>query len=144
MARITETLVVPRTPEESFDHVADFTTTEEWDPGVASARRLDAGPLGVGARFEVQLRLGPRTVPLTYEITSYDRPTRVVLTTVGRIHRGQDDVTFRPAVGGTEITWDATFAVRGPGALVDPLLAVGFRKAGKAAVAGLSDSLGAG
>jgi dehydrogenase/reductase SDR family member 12 len=141
VARITETLLTPRTPQEAFDHVADFTTSADWDPSIATARRLDGGDLGVGARFEVRLQLGPRTAPLVYEITAYERPHRVVLVTRGRVHRGRDDVRFRAVEGGTEVTWDATFELRGPGVLLDPLLARGFRRAGAAAVEGLARSL---
>jgi carbon monoxide dehydrogenase subunit G len=141
MARITEVLQIPIAPERAFDHVADFTTTEQWDPGISSAERLDAGPLQVGARFQVQLKLGPIELPLVYEITTYERPSRVVLTTVGPTHRGEDDVTFAPSHGGTRITWNAAFALRGPGLLIDPALGVGFRRAAKEAVAGLEASL---
>jgi hypothetical protein len=142
VARIAETLRVPSTPEDAFDLVADFTSTEGWDPGIRSARRLDDGPIGVGSRFEVQLALGPTEAPLTYEITRYERPSRVVLTTVGRLHRGEDDVRFRAVDGGTEVVWGAEFALRGPGRLLDPLLGVGFRRAAREAVAGLAEALG--
>jgi dehydrogenase/reductase SDR family member 12 len=143
VARITETLVVPTTPERAFAFVADFTTTASWDPGIRAARRLDEGALGVGSRFRVELALGPVSAPLTYEITTFEEPTRVVLTTRGTVHQGQDDVAFRPHEEGTEIVWDATFGVRGPlGRVLDPVLAAGFRRAGREAVSGLAAALG--
>jgi hypothetical protein len=141
MARIREIVRTSHSREEAFDHLADFTTTAAWDPGIVAAKRLDAGPLDVGARFEVRLQLGPATVPLVYEITTYERPDRLVLTTVGRVHRGEDDVRFQTSAEGTEIVWNAMFAIRGPGRLFDPLLAVGFRKAGLEAVEGLATEL---
>lgn len=142
MARITERLLVPTPVEAAFDHVADFTTSQRWDPLIVGAERLDSGDLGVGSRFRVHLRFGLLTVPFEYEITHYDRPGRVVLTTRGLAHEGEDDVRFVPAPGGgTEVTWNAEFALRGPGRLIDPALAVGFRRTGKAAVAGLERSL---
>lgn len=141
MTRITEILQIPIAPERAFDHVADFTTTGRWDPGISSAERLDPGPPRLGARFAVELKFGPLDLPLLYEITTYERPARVVLTTVGATHRGQDDVTFAPSHGGTRITWNAAFALRGPGLLIDPALGVGFRRAAKDAVAGLEASL---
>ena len=137
MARISEPLTVDIAQELAFDQVADFTTTAVWDPGITAARRLDDGPLGVGSRFEVQLRQGPVSVPLVYEITTYDRPHRVVLETKGLPYQGVDDVTFEPVDGGTLVTWNAMFRLRGPGRLVDPALAVGFRRTATKAVAGL-------
>ena len=141
MARISEPLDVPIPVETAFDHVADFTTTADWDPGIARARRLDEGPIGLGSRFEVRLKLGPVTVPLEYEITAYERPHRVVLTTRGPIYRGEDDVRFAATEAGTRVTWNALFALRGPGRLLDPVLGVGFRRTAAKAVAGLDRSL---
>lgn len=143
MARITEHLDVPVAPATAFDHVADFTTTVGWDPSIVSARRLDDGDLGVGSRFTVGLKAGLVTVPLTYEITAYERPDRVVLTTVGPLHRGEDDVRFTATDRGTQVTWNAEFALRGPGRLLDPVLGFGFRRTAAAAVAGLERSLNA-
>ena len=141
MARITEHLDVPPSPETAFDHVADFTTTVGWDPSIVAARRLDDGPLDVGSRFEVKLKAGLLTVPLIYEITVYERPERVVLRTVGPLHLGEDDVRFAADEQGTRVTWNAEFRLRGPGRLLDPLLGLGFRRTAAAAVSGLERSL---
>jgi hypothetical protein len=141
MARITEQLDIPLPPEAAFDHVADFTTTAEWDPGITAAERIDAGVFGLGSRFRVKLALGAARVPLVYEITTYERPYRVVLTTRSLVHVGEDDVTFEATDDGTLVTWNALFALRGPGRLLDPALGVGFRRAAREAVAGLEVSL---
>ena len=142
MARIVEHVRTPRSREEAFDHLADFSTTASWDPGISRAERLDDGPLGVGSRFRVHVRLGLVTAPFVYEIVTYDRSDHLVLETRSPLHFGRDDVRFRSTVDGTEVTWDAEFAVRGPGGrLIDPLLGVGFRRTGRAAVAGLADAL---
>lgn len=141
MARIHESLQVPITPEQAFDHVAEFTTTASWDPGIAAARRLDDGPIGLGSRFEVRQNLGLTTVPLVYEIVRYERPGRVVLHTKGLLHEGEDDVRFAPSDGGTEVLWNAMFRVRGPGLLLEPALGVGFRSVGAKAIQGLERSL---
>jgi len=143
MARISEPITLHIPQELAFDQVADFTTTATWDPGITAARRLDDGPLGVGSRFEVQLKLGLASVPLVYEITTYARPHRVVLETKGLLYQGVDDVTFEAVEDGTLVTWNALFRLRGPGRLVDPALAIGFRRTAAKAVAGLERFLGA-
>ena len=146
MARITAHLDVPTDTRVAFDHVADFTTTVDWDDSITEAQRLDTGDIGLGSCFRVQLKLGPTTVPLEYVTTVYEPPRgadpgRVVLTTKGPLHRGEDDVRFRASDDGTRVTWKARFTLRGPGLLLDPLLGVGFRRTAAAAVAGLERSL---
>lgn len=141
MARIVEHIRTPQPREVAFDHLADFSTTADWDPGITQATRLDDGPIGLGSRFRVHVKLGPTPVPFVYEIVTYDRAEHLVLDTIGPFHAGRDDVRFRSTVDGTEIVWNAEFRVRGPGRLIDPLLAVGFRRAGRAAVAGLAEAL---
>ena len=137
MARVSAPISVPIPPELAFDNLADFTTTAVWDPAITATERLDDGPLGVGSRFKVHDKIGPVTVPLLYEITTYDRPHRVVLETKGLLHRGGDDVTFAADGDGTRVTWTATFRLRGPGRLLDPALGVSFRRIVADAVRGL-------
>jgi hypothetical protein len=144
MARIIETFPVPVPPATAFTYVADFTNTREWDPMIEAATRRDDGPLRIGSAFEVALRMGSRTIPLVYTITELRPDEKVVLETSGSWYRGRDDVRIRDADdghGGSEVRWDATFALRGPLMLLEPLLAVGFRRTAKLAVAGLRAAL---
>jgi dehydrogenase/reductase SDR family member 12 len=143
MARIVEHLRVPVPSATAFDYVADFTTTADWDPMIATSERLDAGPLTVGSSFAVALTVGSRTVPLVYTITVLEPSSRVVLETRSRWFRGRDDITVSDGEGPgtTLLRWDATFALRGPLALLDPLLATGFRRVAARAVAGLEREL---
>jgi hypothetical protein len=138
MASVTVDRKVPITCAVAFDAVADFTSSATWDPGIASARRLDDGPLGVGSRFEVRYRFGPVTSPLVYEIVRYERPSRVVLATESLLHTGEDDVRFAQAGEATEVRWQARFGFRGPGRLLEPLLRVGFPRVAREAGDGLA------
>lgn len=141
MARVSAPITVPIPPEVAFDNLADFTSTAVWDPGIPATERLDDGPLGVGSRFRVHVKLGPITCPFIYEITVYDRPHRVVLETKSLLHHGEDDVTFAPQDGGTRVTWNAMLRVRGPGRLLEPALRVGFGRTVAEAVDGLEPFL---
>jgi hypothetical protein len=116
--------------DRAAELIADFTTSERWDPAITTARRLDEGHgLHVGARFCVDYRVGMVTLPLVYELTTYEPGERVVLESRGRLHYGRDDVRFVPADdGSTLVEWQATFGLRGPGRLLDPALGVGFRR----------------
>ena len=145
MARIVETFTAPVPPATAFALVADFTTTASWDPLISAARRLPGGPggPGVGDRVEVDLAMGSRTVPVVYEVTAHEPPHRVVLEAAGAWFRGRDDIRVAAgdAPGTSTVTWDATFALRGPLVVLEPLLAVGFRRTAAKAVAGLAAAL---
>jgi hypothetical protein len=142
MAHIIEDLTVPVPPATAFAYVADFTNTRHWDPQIDEARQLDTGPVGVGSAFEVALRIGSRTTMLVYTVTVFAPDEHVVLETYGTWYRGRDDVRIRPSAnGGSEVRWDATFALRGPFIVFEPLLRIGFRRTAQKAVAGLGAAL---
>lgn len=142
MARIVEDIPVAVAPATAFAYVADFTNTAAWDPQIERAQRVGDGPVGLGTAVEVDLRLGSRIVPMTYTITVFEPDTRVVLETSGSWYRGRDDVRVSPGPdGGAVVRWDATFALRGPLVVLEPLLAVGFRRTAAKAVAGLAAAL---
>jgi len=143
MARIVEHFRVPVRPATAFAYIADFANTHDWDPMIDAAVRRDAGPLRVGSAFEVALRFGSRTVPMVYTITELRPDAHVVLETSGSWYRGRDDVRIRAVGDHSEVRWDATFALRGPLLILDPLLAVGFRRTASLAVAGLRAALSA-
>jgi hypothetical protein len=144
VATVTVVRTVAASPEQAFDTIADFTSLATWDPAVASARRLDSGPLQVGSRFELRYRVaGPVTVPLVYELTRSDRPDHVVLRTHSLLHAGEDDIRFETGATGTRVVWRATFGLRGPGRLLEPLLRRGFPPVAAEAGDGLRDHLDA-
>jgi dehydrogenase/reductase SDR family member 12 len=138
MATVTVDREVVTPQQAAFDAIADFTSSASWDPGIASSRRLDGGPVTHGSRFEVRYRFGPLTLPLVYEITRHEPPYRVVLATRSPLHTGEDDVRFRSSATGTEVSWRARFAFRGPGLLLEPVLRVAFPRVAQEAGDGLA------
>ena len=53
MARCTASIETPRPPAETFAYLSDFSTTEEWNPGVVEAQRLGDAPVGEGTEFRL-------------------------------------------------------------------------------------------
>jgi hypothetical protein len=142
MARYRTTVTVPTTREETFDYLARFDTTDEWDPGVAEARMITAPPVATGSRFEVVARVVGRRVPLEYEIIEIDRPGRVVLRAQNGAVTSLDTISVgQGARGETRVTYDAVLQTRGPARLFEPLVALAFRRIGDAATAGLVRTL---
>ncbi|CAN5734106.1 SRPBCC family protein [soil metagenome] len=127
----------------AFDFVADFSTTQEWDPGIPTARRLDDAPLGVGSRFELVSRLGSSEQTIVYEITAYDRPRSVALVGDGRRFRGTDVISFAPLDGGTRVTYVAELGLKGLAILALPFMRGRLDEMSDRAVAGLKAALDA-
>ena len=141
MTRIQERISADLPVEDAFDYIADFTTNAQWDPNTTAARRLDEGPIGVGAHYEVHVRLGGRTAPMTYRITEYDRPNRVVLVGEGSGVSSVDDIRFERSADGTTVDYAADIQLGGFLRLVQPFLGNRFERLGKDAAAGMTREL---
>ena len=138
MTRISKTVTVPRPIDEVFAYLADFSTTEEWDPGIVSATRVDEGDLGVGSRFDLVSEFKGRRIPLTYEITTYQPPERVVIVGNGKAFTGIDDIRLSAAGDdATTVQWSADFRMKGLGRLFEPFLKGTFDKLAGDALDGL-------
>ena len=140
--RVERILNVAASPEAAFDYVADFSRAQEWDPGIPSARRLDDGSIGIGARFELLSRFGNTEQLITYEVTGFDRPQRVTFVGDGKNFRGTDTISFAAAEGGgTRVTYLADLGLKGMAALALPFLRGRLDSMSDAAVAGLKTAL---
>ena len=71
---VERTFTVPRPVAEVFDYLGDFTTTNEWDPGTRETVRT-SGDGGLGTTYRNVSEFMGRSVELTYETVTYDRPT---------------------------------------------------------------------
>jgi hypothetical protein len=141
MAHYRAQLEVRRPIDEVFGYLANFANTEEWDPGVASARKRGDPPLGVGSEFDVVSKFLGREVPLVYRIVQYDPPGRVVLEAENAHLRAVDTITFEKTTRGTSITYDANLAPKGVRHVGDLALHLAFQWIGRRALAGLRAAL---
>lgn len=145
MAHHVERTVETGCPQErAFDFVADFSTTQDWDPGIAKARRLDDGPIGKGSRFELVSRFGSKEQTIVYEITAYDRPNSVTLAGDGKTFHGTDVISFAARErGGTRVTYVADLGLKGLAAVALPFIGGKLDQMSDRAVAGLKGALDA-
>lgn len=144
MAHYKASLHTPRQPAEMFAYLSDFSTTEEWDPGVIEAERLGVDPVREGTEFRLLVRFLGRKTPLTYRIVEYDPPSAVTFRGESSTVVSLDRITFEPSNGGTRITYDADLALKGALKLADPLLRIAFKRVGARALSGLRSTLEAG
>jgi carbon monoxide dehydrogenase subunit G len=103
-----------------FAFVADFANSEQWDPGVASAERIDTGPLGVGARYRLGVRMGGRVASMDYQVVAFEPLRRVVLAGRGSGVDAEDEIVFEATPTGTRIDYTADIRLRGVMRLATP------------------------
>jgi hypothetical protein len=141
MAHYVDAIDLPIPVEEAFDYLADYSRTVEWDPGVAAARRLTPGAIGLGSRFELTVSFLGRQLLLEYCITEFARPTRLVLVGGDSSVESIDEIRFEPRPGGSRVTYEARLELTGVRRLADPLLDLLFQRIGRLAVRGLRERL---
>jgi carbon monoxide dehydrogenase subunit G len=129
--------------EDVFDYIADFANSREWDPGVATAERLDAGPVGLGTRFRLGVRVGPRVAPMEYHISVFEPPTRVVLVGSGSGVSSVDDIRLGRLGTMTRLDYSADIRLAGILRLIEPFLGGTFANIGRNAAEGMQRTLDA-
>jgi hypothetical protein len=137
MTRLVEQIHTRLPVDAAFAHVADFARQAEWDPNTRSSKRIDDGPLGIGARFALEVNVGGRAAPMEYRITEFDPPRRVVLVGEGSGVWSSDEITFTPEPDGTRVDYVAVIRLQGPLGLIQPLLGGRFATIGREAAAGM-------
>lgn len=138
--RLERTVAVDIPVRRAFDYLADFTTTTEWDPATVSTVRC-AGEGGVGTTYRNTSRFLGRETSLTYVLAELVTDERVRLRGENKTVVSVDTMTFRRAGAGTEVTYTAELAFKGPSRLLARLLTPTFTRLGNEAEAGLRSAL---
>ena len=146
MAHYRTTLSSTAPVTAAFEHLADFASVADWDPGIPEARLISGAPGQVGARYAVVSQFGPRRIPLEYQIVTRDelhedQSGRVVLVADGGSFTAHDTITVRPGPRGAEVTYDAVLTLRGLGRIMDIPLHLAFQVIGRRAETGLRAEL---
>jgi hypothetical protein len=113
MALITRTQFIKKPVDEVFAVVADGASWADWNPTVRASRRLDAGPIGNGARFEWELRGVGKVVQ---EFQEFEPNTRVRFVTHVKTMKGGH--LFRFSTQGEQTRIDHEVEIRPEGVFV--------------------------
>ena len=127
--------------EDAFAYLADFSTTEQWDPGVVRARHNENGPVEEGNSFDVAAGFMGRIVDLTYEIVDLRENESVTLRAENGSVVSLDTLSFASTVSGAKVTYDAELIGKGLMRWGNPVLQRLFTKIGRAAETGLEEHL---
>jgi hypothetical protein len=138
MPVITETVETPLPVEAAFDYVANFEHIVEWDPGVTAVRKTTDGPPSVGSEYDLDLNYGGSPIFMTYRITEWDPPRRVVLEGDGDRTVAVDRISFSASAVGSSVEYQADIRMKGVYRVAEPFLGRLLRRIGEGAAEGLA------
>ena len=142
MPRLHEIIETTLPIDETFAFIADFANNEVWDPGTVSSRRVGDGPIGPGTSYDLVVKVGAGSAPMTYTVETYEPGRRVVLHGEGERVIARDDIRFEATpAGGTRVDYVADLQLKGVMRLLTPLLGGTFRKIGEDARTGMTAAL---
>ena len=119
---VERTFTVPRPVGAVFAYLADFTHTEEWDPGTVSTTRT-GGDGGLGTTYANTSQFLGRQVELTYENTSFEPERELKFRGTNASSTATDWLRLRAVSdNATEIHYRADFEFHGVLRLLAPLV----------------------
>ena len=126
MAQATFTLQVAGSIDDVFDTLADMTRLKEADPDIRTAVQTTDGAIGVGTRFQMQVR---QMGTMRMEITEHEPPNHLRHFTQGAMAKVDGDIRFSTDADKVRIDWAIDMKGRGFGLLLTPFLGM-FMKRG--------------
>lgn len=126
MTVVSETLKLEAAPAEVWKVLADFGGVASWNPGVTSARLLNAKNGGVGAERRCELSSGPKDF-IHERITAWHEGSSMTVEIAGTnqpIKSGTMGFVLRPDGTGTQATFEMDYTLKfGPlGKIMDALM----------------------
>lgn len=138
---LSATVITPKPIEDAFAYMADFTTTNEWDPATVETVKVH-GDGGLGTQYRNTTAFNGNQTQLLYTVTDYRPSDRVELRAENKTLFAVDTMTFRRTSNGTQVTYTAQFTFKGFYKLVSPFLRPAFGKLQTGAERGLTEALG--
>jgi carbon monoxide dehydrogenase subunit G len=136
-----ERIVTKTPPAAAFLYLSDLGNAVSWDPSITRVEQLTPGPVGVGTRFRVTLRIVGVKATLDYHVEVYEPERRIVFFGRGNGTTVTDTVLVTPYRGGSRVRWIAEIKLIAPLRLIDPILGMLFRPNINTAVTNLKRAL---
>ena len=102
--RIGESVLVHSAPAEVFAFVADLRNFPLWRANLATSTVVSDQFTDVGARCEEEIAIGPRSIPATCQITSFDAGRTFSFRALSPGLQYDGLVTVEPEEGSTRFT----------------------------------------
>ena len=143
MAMLKGSLTTPLPRELAFEYIADWSRQAEWDPNTVTSTRIGDGESEVGARYALEVKMGPRVLPMEYRITEREAPSRLVLIGEGSGVWTEDVITFTEVESGTHVDYQAELKLTGLLRYAEPFLGRAYDGITKGAIEGMQRELDA-
>jgi carbon monoxide dehydrogenase subunit G len=142
VARYIVHVRTPKPPAEAFAYMADLTNFAEWDPGVDRVTQVEGDGAGLGAAFDVAVKVPGRTMTLRYDTVAFDdTSTTMTAFAENAVMTSKDTIIVKADGTGSIVTYDAELKLKGLFGAFDPLLGLTFNRIGDRAAAGLVEAL---
>jgi len=146
MVALQERRQIARSIADCFRYLSDFSTIEQWDPGVYRAEKTSPGKPMVGTEFDLILNSAGQRVPMRYRIEKLSAPqngvARIELSGEGERFAAYDVIELRAESDSvTAVDYRAELTFTGAMAAVVPLLKPWLDRVGKQAVDGMQTAL---
>ena len=116
--QFSNTLTIDRAPADVFAYLADFENLSAWNYAIASTRKLDDGPVGVGSRY-AQVRTVPKHSEESFEVVEFDPVSRLGIRGRFAVFPGELSYLIEPDGSGTRLT--NTVSLNGPRLAARPI-----------------------
>ena len=123
-------------PEETLRLIADFRHLMSWDDSIQSVVPRDE-VFDQGAEYDVRVLFSGNPIDMVYTVTIYEPGIRAVLTGVAAKATAIDQIDVTATDQGTRVEYNAEIRLAFPYNLINPVLAIGFKKTVDHAVEGL-------
>lgn len=137
--------LLQRAYDDVVCYLQDFSTIEQWDPGVYRAKKLTPGQIRLGTEYALQLNVAGKSVPMTYTVQSItldDNGFLLTLNGQGERFSAFDEIRVtRVADDQTHIDYRANITLAAVPQWLAPLLKGRLQKLGAKALDGLVHAL---
>jgi len=124
-----------------FDYIVDFSRIDQWDHTITSSVKVTDGAIGLGTKFDLVFSMGLRKIPISYEITEFDYPSKATLTGISDNFTAVDTVTLVETSNGCEVNWHAQLEFTGFAEKVVPMIKSKIIAGGKKTIRDLEIAL---
>jgi len=121
-------VTINRPIQDVFNFVADHSNDRLWKPFVTTSKQISAGPVGVGAQFEIGMIVGSRYRASIVEIVEYEPYKWYVYKSGAQpLFTFIAHLAFASVASGTAVRGHVEFQARGLWRWVVPFIRVFFK-----------------